>query len=83
MATNMATFLLHKGYIEKKQSLTDRRSFCLVPTNQAIRLVEDMYEEYFKKMSILGAKMGETDFDVFVRLLEKANEILLEAKNNG
>ena len=83
MSSNMVTSLLNKGYIEKKQSKTDKRSFCLIPTNKAIRLVEDTYEEYFKMMSILESKMGEKDFDELVGLLEKANEILLEVKNNG
>ena len=83
MATNMTTSLLNNGYIRKKQSETDKRSFCLLPTSKAIRLVEETYEEYFKMMSVLEAKMGEEDFDRLVSLLETANEILLEEKSNG
>lgn len=83
MATNMTTSLLNNGYIRKKQSETDKRSFCLLPTSKAIRLVEEMYEEYFKMMSVLEAKMGEEDFDRLVSLLETANKILLEEKSNG
>ncbi len=59
MATNMATSLLKNGYIEKKRSETDKRSFCLIPTNKAVRLVEATYEEYFKTMSILEARLKE------------------------
>lgn len=83
MATNMATSLLNKGYIEKIQLETDKRSFLLIPTEKAVRLVEDAYEEYFKIMSVLETKMGETKFDALIDLLERANEILLEEKNNG
>lgn len=83
MATNMATSLLNNGYIEKIQSEADKRSFLLIPTDKAIRLVEDTYEEYFKIMSLLESKMGEQKFDEFIRSLETANEILLEEKNNG
>jgi len=83
MATNMATSLLNNGYIEKKQSETDKRSFCLIPTNKAVHLVEDTYKEYFKMMSVLEAKMGEKDFDKLISLLETANQIILEEKSNG
>lgn len=83
MATNMTTSLLNNGYIEKIKSEADKRSFLLIPTDKAIRLVEDTYEEYFRTMSLLESKMGEQKFDEFIRLLETANKILLEEKNNG
>lgn len=31
MATNMTTSLLNNGYIERKRSEADKRSFCLIP----------------------------------------------------
>lgn len=83
MATNMATSLLNNGYIEKIQSEADKRSFLLIPTDKAIRLVKDTYEEYFRLMSVLESRMGEQKFDEFICLLEIANGILLEEKNNG
>lgn len=83
MATNMVTSLCRKGYLEKKQSAVDKRSFLLIPTEKAVRLVEDTYREYFKTMSVLESNMGEQNFDELIRLLELANEILLEEKNNG
>lgn len=83
MATNMVTSLSSNGYIEKKQSETDKRSFLLIPTDKAIQLVEDTYEEYFKMMSVLKNKMGEEKFNKLLVLLETANDILLEEKNNG
>lgn len=83
MATNMVTSLLINGYIKKKQSETDKRSFCLIPTNKAKRLVDDTYKEYFKIMSVLEFKMGEKNFEELINLLKMANEILLEEKCNG
>lgn len=46
MATNMTTSLLNNGYIEKKQSETDKRSFCLIPTNKAVRLVGNSKSDF-------------------------------------
>lgn len=83
MATNMVTSLSTKGYIVKKQSQTDKRSFLLIPTNKAIKLVDDTYEEYVKTLSILKTRMGEEKFSELLILLEQANDILLEEKNNG
>lgn len=83
MATNMVTSLLTNGYIQKKQSEVDRRSFLLIPTKKAIDLVEDTYHEYFKTMLSLQQKMGKGEFDKLIELLKKANEILWEDKHNG
>lgn len=82
MATNMVTSLLNNGYIIKKQSEKDKRSFILIPTDKAIRLVNDTYSDYFKMISILESKMGENKFNELIHLLETANTIILEEKNN-
>lgn len=42
----MTTSLLNNGYIEKKQSETDKRSFCLIPTNKAVRLVGNSKSDF-------------------------------------
>lgn len=83
MATNMATSLLKKGYIEKRQLETDKRSFGLIPTAKAIQLVGAAYAEYFRMMSVLEEKMGKEKFEELIHLLEMANGILLEEKSNG
>ena len=82
MATNMVTSLLSNGYIEKRQLETDRRSYELIPTAKAVRLVEDTYKDYFKTMSLLEAKLGKEKFDALICLLTAANEILLEEKSD-
>lgn len=83
MATNMVRSLSVNGYLEKKQSISDKRSVLLVPTNKAIQLVEETYEEYVKVMTVLKTQMGEAKFFELLALLEVANDILLEEKNNG
>lgn len=83
MATNMVTSLSAKGYLEKKQSETDKRSFLLLPTRKAIQLVEETCDEYCKMMSVLEVKMGEQKFNELITLLETANEILSVEKKNG
>lgn len=83
MATNMVSSLTKKGYIKKEQSKYDKRCFLLVPTEKAILLVDETYEEYFKSMLLLKNKMGEEEFQKLIALLEKANHILLEEKANG
>jgi len=83
MITPMVSSLLKHGYIEKIPSLEDKRSFSLKPTEKARHLVDDTYSEYMKTMELLSQKLGTRDFDKLITLLEKANSILLEEKNNG
>lgn len=83
MATNMVTSLLKKGYLEKIPAPGDRRSFLLYPTEKAEQLVYSTYQEYYKTMSVLWQGMGVEDFKTLLTLLGKANEILLEEKNDG
>lgn len=83
MATNMVTSLKGKGYLAKEPSPTDRRSCLLSPTPKAVELVANTYDEYFKTMASLKARMGETNFNTLIGLLETANKILSEEKRNG
>lgn len=83
MATNMVTAMYKKGYITKQPSPLDRRSSQILPTQKAVDLVESTYEEYYKTMRILSEKMGGKNFAALIDLLEQANTILLEEKNNG
>ena len=78
--TAMVNSMLKKEYIIKEQSKLDKRSFILKPTQKAIDLVEETYDEYFKTMKLLSDKMGENDYKELIELLGKANNILLEEK---
>ncbi|MFQ7536055.1 MAG: hypothetical protein ACLRL6_01095 [Clostridium sp.] len=83
MATNMSSALLKNGFLEKQQQENDKRSFLLRPTEKAVQLVNETYDEYMKQMNILRNSMGEAAFHTLLDLLNMANAILLEEKNNG
>ncbi len=83
MATNMVTALTKQGYLTKEQSDNDKRSFTLIPTQKALDLVEATYTEYFRTMALLKEKMGENDFTMLIMVLKKANNVLLEGRDNG
>lgn len=83
MITAMVSSLLRQGYIERIPSLEDKRSFWLQPTQKAKLLVDGTYEEYMKTMALLRQKLGTSDFGDLISLIERANMILLEGKNNG
>lgn len=83
MITAMVSSLQKHGYIEKVPSLEDKRSFSLNPTKIGRKMVDDTYIEYIKTMELLRQELGTKDFDNLITLLEKANNVLLEEKNNG
>lgn len=83
MITNMAASLSQKGYLRKERSQIDKRSTILYPTEKAVQLVEETYDEYNKTISLLKNKMGTEHFESLIKLLECANQILLEEKENG
>jgi DNA-binding MarR family transcriptional regulator len=83
MVTNMVSSLVKKGYLEKKPSPEDGRSWLLIPTEKAKDLVERTYREYYKTMSTLQEQMGAEEFSLFLTLMKRANQILLEEKDNG
>ncbi len=82
MITSMVSNLLKQGYIEKKPSLDDKRSFTLEPTEKAKELVEVTYSEYIKTMELLRNKLGVNDFRRLIKLLEQCNYVLLEEKKH-
>ncbi|WP_239256632.1 MarR family transcriptional regulator [Listeria ilorinensis] len=73
--------LSKKGFLKKVPSQTDKRSFILSPTHKAKILVEETFTEYLSTMSLLATKLG-ADFETLIMLLDKANKILLEDKEN-
>lgn len=83
MITAMVSSLQKHGYIEKVPSSEDKRSFSLNPTERAKQLVDDTFTEYIKTMELLRQKLGQTSFANLITLLEIANSVLLEEKDNG
>lgn len=80
MIAGMVKSLTKKGYITKEPSQSDKRSYILVPTEKTTQLVDSVYKEYFKVMSLLLSEMGEKKYKDMIELLEEANSILLEGE---
>lgn len=80
MITAMITSLEKNGYLEKRPSPTDGRSYLLVPTAKSISLVEETYSEYFKTINALYRGMGEKDYQHMITLLARANDILEQGR---
>lgn len=76
MITAHLTDLAKKGYIEKKQSLKDKRVFNVIPTEKALALVKSAKTDLNRHLERLEQEMGENEFLHLVRLAQKANQIL-------
>lgn len=83
MITAMVNQLTAQGYMAKTPSSEDRRSFTLTPTGKGAALVEQTYSEYLKTMELLRTRLGNDDYASLVSLIEKANLILWEDRENG
>lgn len=79
--TAMVNELIKKNYLDKVPSPTDGRSYTLSITDKGKTLVESTHDEYFKAIELLKEKMGAEDFEVFIKLLQRANDIFKEARS--
>lgn len=79
MVASHIRVLEKKGYITKQYSKTDRRSFYIIPTNKAIKLVNDVENELNKKLIKLENELGQDNFNNLIFILENAR-ISLESK---
>lgn len=79
--TVMINELIRKNYLTKVPSPIDGRSYTVSITDKGQELVETTHNEYFKSIELLKEQMGVEDFDILVKLLKSANEILKGAKN--
>jgi len=75
----MVNSLIKKGYLDKKSSESDKRSYSLIITDEGDRLVASAFDDYFRSIELLKAKMGGEKFNHFIELMQIANGILLEA----
>lgn len=83
MITTVVTRLQEHGYIERVPSHHDKRSFFLSLTDKARQLINETFTEYFKTIELLRQKLGTEDYQNFITLLEKANQVLLNDKDKG
>ncbi|WP_312651295.1 MarR family transcriptional regulator [Proteiniclasticum sp.] len=79
--TAMINELISKGYLVKKPSETDRRSYTVAVTDSGEELVASTHSEYFRGIEILKKKMGDLDFESLINLIHKANTILSEERD--
>lgn len=76
--TDMVNSLIKKEYLIKTPSDKDKRSYIVSVTSKGHELVDSTFKEYVKSMELLEEKMGFQEFKSFIKLLEKANDILSE-----
>jgi len=79
--TTMINELVKKGYLEKIPSTKDKRSYMVSITKKGEDLVVTTHDDYFKSIDLLKKEMGKEKFDQFITLMQKANDILKEVKN--
>lgn len=79
--TTMINELVKKGYLEKIPSTKDKRSYMVSITKKGEDLVVSTHDDYFKSIDLLKKEMGTENFDQFITLMQNANDILKEVKN--
>lgn len=73
--------LVKEGYLEKRPSKTDGRSYYLYITKKGKALVNKTFNEYIKIIQLLDEKMKSEDFKEMIRLIDKANGIIHDYNN--
>lgn len=72
--------LQKKGYICKEASAEDKRSFYVLPTEQAIELTERFKIKQTEYLKAIEMTIGENEFDKLVGVLDKTLPILENMK---
>ena len=76
MVASHISNLEEKGYITKKYSKTDKRSFYVIPTDKAKTLVEESELKLNEKLINLENKLGPKRFEELIKTLEEAKTYL-------
>lgn len=71
MVANHISVLEEKGYITKEYSENDKRSFYIIPTDKAKKLVEETEAKLNEKLINLEKKIGSKRFDELISTLEE------------
>ena len=78
--TNVVERLVERGYVTRVQHPTDRRAHYLVPTEDAVRLVEDAYEAHHSALvgviQSLSTSQAETAADVITHLADALDRLV-------
>ena len=76
MIASHISVLEQKGYITKDFSLDDKRSFCIIPTEQAKELVKSEEKKLRSKLKKIEETIGINKFEMLVNTLKEVNEVL-------
>lgn len=80
MVTTHISVLEKKGYVYRDFSSTDKRSFYVLPTDKARRLVEDTEKKLNVKFNKIEEKIGRDNFDLLISLLENSRTVFENRK---
>lgn len=72
MVANHIVVLEEKGYISKQYLETDKRSFYVIPTEKAKKLVLETETKLNQKLMKLEEKLGSKRFEELILTLEEA-----------
>ena len=75
VATHISA-LEKQGYITKEGSQVDKRSFFVLPTQKAKKLVEQTEQKTYKQLKYLEQTMGDEMFDALVTLTDWAQKTI-------
>lgn len=78
--TSMVNSLIQKDYLAKMPSSTDGRSYTVSSTEKGNELVNATFNEYYRTMESLKKEMGIEEFNVFIQLIQKVNNLLIEER---
>ena len=76
MITAHLTSLMKKGYVTREQWTEDKRVFHILPTGKALALAVRVKMDMDRQMEQLVEGMGQEDFELLMRLTQKANRVL-------
>lgn len=68
--------LKKKGYIYKDFSSSDKRSFYVMPTEKAEKLVDESEEKLDEQLKAMEEILGKESFSTLIDLIDKAQKIL-------
>lgn len=83
MITALVTALNQKGYITKEPSRTDKRAYYVLMTPRAQALVQTAREDTDRQLAQLMEAMGQEEFDLLVKLTQRANQFLEEKEGEN
>ena len=83
MITSHITSLEKKGYIIKKYSEEDKRSFFVMPTDKAKELVKTTAEKMSSYLHQIETSLGKDKFDKLLEILLDTNKTLKSIKGEN